>query len=100
MALPDDLLLWLAVVLAAVELTLAALAIGVALIAVVGRRAVLAVARQEARRAAEEEARARLADYNLRDMVVRAVQAEGDKLFRDMQMAGQAVLNDAGEEKA
>ena len=98
MALPENLLIWLAAVLAAVELTLAALAIGIALVAIIGRRAVLAVARQEARRAAELEARTRLDDSNLREMIVRAVRDEGDKLFRDIQMTSEP-SRETGEEK-
>ena len=85
MALPENLLIWLAVVLAAVQVTLAVLAIVVAVLAVFGRRAVVDSAKREARRAAEDEVKQRLRESNLRGMIVSAVEKEGNILYNDLQ---------------
>lgn len=86
---PDNLLLWFAVVLAAVEVTLTALAVVIAVVAIFGRRAVIDGARREARRAAESEVELRLQESNLRAMILQAVQKEGDILYNDIYFTSQ-----------
>ena len=97
MALPDSLLIWLAVVLAAVEVTLAVLAIVIAGFAIFGRRAIVESAKREARRSAESEVNERLRESNLREMILRAVQKEGNILYNDLQIADQNPKSESEE---